>query len=345
MASPRIESCSEGNKILCSKLPALQHCRLPCATQLPALQHCRPSCATQLPDPEHQQPLSISITASFAYHPDGHRTVSLKREIKLDQVTHLELDGETAYLAEIDLSSFPKLTDLIIKAHVFPLQHLGGKYPITLHRLVISGMKDVSLEPDLRFHRFLQKISFAKLVKLTIHDASLWKIHDAAYLAFSCLETLELLDVEHAKGILQQDFPRVQNVSFSTSRRKEVNDFLTFFVGRHSSHLRKVLIRRQLEKRLLLTGSRPCLTARRYEVLSPQAVNALLACQLRVFALEGRVYFRPEDWDLFCTQNHSFTLTQVYIAPPNPLVQSEVPFKVCTALPLRLLWSLSCSHG
>lgn len=286
----------------------------------------------QLENLEHQQLSSVSIDASYGYHPDCYSSVSRNRKIELHKVRHLEIGGETAFLTDISLSNFPGLKDLFISTDIFPLEDVTGK-PILLNRLVISGMYDVSLEPGLRFHRFLQRVSFETLLKLTICETSLWKVKRTSHLKFDYLTTLELLGVTNPKAILQQDFPRLRNVSFSTSRRKEVNAFLTSFVSRHSSHLLKVLIRRRLEKKLLCNGSKPCLTSHRYEVLSPRAIKALLACsRLQVFALEGRVYFRPEDWETFCTEEHTSTLTQVYITPPNALVQAEVPFKVRATL-------------
>jgi hypothetical protein len=277
---------------------------------------------------KHQQLSSISISASYGYHPDCVSGLARDRKIELHQVRRLELGGETDYLTNVDLSNFPGLKDLFISADIFPLDDVAGA-PISLERLVLSGMQDVHLEPGLRFYCFLQKISFRKLLKLTICDTSFWNANGTPHLKFDCLTTLELLEVIHPKRMLQHDFPQLQNVSFSTSREKEVNKFLTRFVSRHSSHLLKILIRRRLEKKLACDGSRPCLTSHRYEVLSPRAIKALLACRrLQVFALEGRVYFRPEDWMTFCAEEHTSALTQVYIAPPNALVQAEVPFKV-----------------
>jgi hypothetical protein len=284
-------------------------------------------CTAQLANLEHHQLSSISIDASYGYHPDCHSAIA--REFH--QIRHLEIGGETTCLTDINLSNFPGLKDLLISADIFPLENVAGA-PIPLNRLIILGMQDVSLKPDLRFHRFLQKISFETLLKLTICGTSLRKVNHTP-LSFDCLSTLELLEVIHPTSILQQDFPQLRNVSFSTSRGKEVDVFFTCFVSRHSSHLLKVLIRRRLEKKLLCNGNRPCLTSRSYEVLSPQAIKALLAChRLQVFALEGRVYFSPEDWATFCTEEHTSTLTQVYIAPPNALVQAEVPFKVRVTL-------------
>jgi hypothetical protein len=286
----------------------------------------------QLEDLGHQQPSSISIDASYGYHLGCANGVAQDRTIELHRVRHLKIGGETDYLKDIDLSNFPGLEDLFISADTFPLHDVAGA-PIPLKRLVISGMQDVHLEPGLRFYCFLQKISFGTLLKLTIHDTSFWNVRRTPHLTFDCLTTLELLEVIHPKRMLQHDFPRLRNVSFSTSREKEVNKFLTRFVSRHSSHLLKILIRRRLEKKLLCNRSKPCLTSRRYEVLSPQAIKDLLACRrLQVFALEGRVYFRPEDWVTFCAEEHTTALTQVYIAPPNALVQAEVPFKVRAAL-------------
>jgi hypothetical protein len=286
----------------------------------------------QLENLEHQQLSSISIDASYGFHPGCISSVGRDRTIELHQVRHLEIGGQTDYLTDVDLSKFPGLKDLFISTDIFPLEDVAGA-PISLHRLVISGMQDVHIEPGLRFHGFLQKISFNTLLKLTICDTSLWKVKRTLHLTFDCLTTLELLEVIHPKGMLQHDFPRLRNVSFSTSREREVNKFLTRFVSRHSSHLLKILIRRRLEKKLLCNGSRPCLTSRRYEVLSPQAIKDLLAChRLQVFALEGRVYFKPEDWVTFCAEERTSALTQVYIAPPNALVQAEVPFKVRATL-------------
>jgi hypothetical protein len=302
---------------------------------LPALQHCGLPCTTRLANLEHHQLSSISIDASYGYHPDCHRYhpdchSAVAQEFH--QIRHLEIGGETTYLTNVNLSNFPGLKDLFISADIFPLEDVAGA-PIPLNRLIISGMRDVSLKPGLRFHRFLRKVSFGTLLKLTICETSLWKVNRTPHLRFDCLSTLELLEVIHPAGILQQDFPQLRNVSFNTSRGKEVDAFLTCFVSRHSSHLLKVLIRRRLEKRLLCNGNRPCLTSRPYEVLSPQAIKALLECRrLQVFALEGRVYFRPEDWATFCTEEHISMLTQVYIAPPNALVQAEVPFKVRATL-------------
>jgi hypothetical protein len=286
----------------------------------------------QLENFEHHQLSSVSIDASYGYHPGCTGDIARNRSMELHQVRYLEIGGETSYLTDVDLSNFPSLKGLFIYTDTFPLQGLAGA-PISLERLVISGMQDVCLNPDFRFHRFLKRISFTTLLRLTICETSFSKANSAPHLKFDCLTTLELLEVLNPKGMLQHDFPRLQNVSFSTSHKKKVDEFLTRFVSRHSSHLLKILIRRRLEKKLLCNGSTPCLTSRRYEILSPQAIEALLACcSLKVFALEGRVYFRPEDWVAFCAEERASALRQVYIAPPNALVQAEVPFKVRATL-------------
>jgi len=274
-------------------------------------------------------PRTVSVNASCqCILSDGHGQQVKVPLASLRWIRHLKIGGNGFEPADLDLSCLPSLTTLEVNTPYYPLKKVVYE-AANLRALTLNGLQDIYFAPSSPFYHFLEQVSLSRLERLTLKDCSIHRFRGLRRLVFSSVRTLEIRSVRNAQALLSQDFPVVENVFFCSSRKGEIHSFLAGFVTRHAPHLRKILLRRCLETKYLLSGSQPCHALRHLEVINSAGVNALMACRLRIFALEGRVYFKPEDWNSFCSGPHVLSLEQVFLAPPNPLVKAEERYQVC----------------
>ena len=313
LTNNRISSCSRAVANLVTQLeriPALEYCELTSVDDLAYLSVTR-------------QPRNITINACCQCSHGEHGSHLEAPLGSLTDIIQLILGGTALEPAKLDLSRLPGLSMLEINSDFYPLEKVVLEAKNLLH-LSLINLNDIcfSLCPPF----LLNKLSFRKLEILTVKDCSIRTIGDIG-LEFGGLHTIEISNVKNADLLFSQSFPAIANVLFSSTRKGEINKFLINFVERHSPHLDKLLLQRRIGTKYLLDGSRPCLTTRRFEVLTKAAAQALLRCQLQVFSLEGRVYLEPDDLESFWKSSRD--LKQVYIAPPNALVGGEILFQVC----------------